>query len=79
LLIWNLKEGWDPLCKFLGKQVPTTPVPKVNVTGDGYLGKEVGEVFGPAMEILNKNIKMIVLKFVIAVISLLLFWFRLCA
>ena len=27
LLIWNIKEGWEPLCKFLGKPVPNIPIP----------------------------------------------------
>ena len=22
LLVWNLKDGWEPLCKFLGKPIP---------------------------------------------------------
>ena len=27
LLVWNIKEGWEPLCKFLGKPVPDVPIP----------------------------------------------------
>ena len=27
LLIWNIKEGWEPLCRFLGKPVPNIPIP----------------------------------------------------
>ena len=27
LLIWNIKQGWEPLCKFLGKPVPNIPIP----------------------------------------------------
>ena len=34
LLIWNLKEGWEPLCKFLGHPVPEKPIPHDNKTGD---------------------------------------------
>lgn len=30
LLVYNVKEGWEPLCKFLGVPVPTTPFPNVN-------------------------------------------------
>ena len=22
LLVWNLKDGWEPLCKFLQKPIP---------------------------------------------------------
>lgn len=34
LLLFNVKEGWDPLCRFLGKEVPTTPFPNVNESDD---------------------------------------------
>lgn len=30
LLIHQAKEGWEPLCTFLGKPVPDTPYPRVN-------------------------------------------------
>ena len=34
LLVWNLKEGWEPLCKFLNKPIPSEPIPHDNRTGD---------------------------------------------
>jgi hypothetical protein len=30
LLVHQAKEGWEPLCAFLGKPVPDTPYPRVN-------------------------------------------------
>lgn len=30
LLIFDVKQGWEPLCKFLGKPVPNVPFPNVN-------------------------------------------------
>lgn len=30
LLVFNVKEGWQPLCEFLGVPVPDTPFPRVN-------------------------------------------------
>lgn len=30
LLVFNVKEGWEPLCKFLGVPVPAAPFPRVN-------------------------------------------------
>ena len=30
LLVYNVKEGWDPLCKFLGMDVPDHPFPGKN-------------------------------------------------
>jgi hypothetical protein len=32
LLLFQLDEGWDPLCKFLDKPVPDIPFPRVNET-----------------------------------------------
>lgn len=32
LLLFKLEEGWEPLCKFLGKPIPEVPFPKVNET-----------------------------------------------
>ena len=40
LLVWNLKEGWEPLCEFLDVPIPDVPVPRENVTGDLAWGKE---------------------------------------
>ena len=34
LLIWNVKEGWEPLCKFLDLPIPNKPIPHENKTGD---------------------------------------------
>jgi hypothetical protein len=30
LLVFNLTEGWGPLCAFLGAPIPATPFPRVN-------------------------------------------------
>ncbi|MDH4109020.1 MAG: hypothetical protein OEW35_11915 [Gammaproteobacteria bacterium] len=30
LLVYQVKEGWGPLCKFLGKPVPDEPFPRSN-------------------------------------------------
>jgi hypothetical protein len=34
LLVYNLTEGWAPLCGFLGVAEPDTPMPKVNASED---------------------------------------------
>ena len=34
LLVFNVKEGWAPLCAFLQKEVPDTPFPNVNEASD---------------------------------------------
>jgi hypothetical protein len=32
LLVFEAKDGWEPLCKFLGKEIPDTPYPNMNDT-----------------------------------------------
>jgi hypothetical protein len=32
LLVFNVKEGWDPLCRFLDVPVPDEPFPRLNDT-----------------------------------------------
>ena len=32
LLIFDVKQGWEPLCKFLGKPIPEVPFPNLNDT-----------------------------------------------
>ncbi len=34
LLIYQVAQGWEPLCAFLGVPVPETPFPRVNNTDD---------------------------------------------
>merc|ERR1711966_133101 len=34
LVIWNVSDGWEPLCKALGVRVPTEPFPNVNDTSE---------------------------------------------
>lgn len=34
LLVYDVSEGWAPLCNFLGAPVPDTPMPKANSTED---------------------------------------------
>lgn len=34
LLVFNVKEGWEPLCRFLKVPIPSTPFPNVNDAQD---------------------------------------------
>lgn len=38
LLVFNVKEGWGPLCKFLNKPVPAEPFPHLNEGADDVIG-----------------------------------------
>ena len=44
LLEFQLKDGWRPLCEFLGKDVPDTPFPRVNESAE----------FGERMKLIMK-------------------------
>ncbi|CAK8681498.1 uncharacterized protein LOC143460952 [Clavelina lepadiformis] len=33
LLVYDIKDGWEPLCRFLGKDVPDKPFPHENAGG----------------------------------------------
>ena len=33
MLEFDLKEGWGPLCAFLGKEQPNAPFPRLNERG----------------------------------------------
>jgi hypothetical protein len=34
LLVINVKQGWKPLCEFLGVEVPDVPFPRANVNSE---------------------------------------------
>lgn len=53
LLEWHPRDGWEPLCEFLGKDVPEGEFPKVNQ------GDWVAELHG----------KMLVYRFVVVVLK----------
>jgi len=49
LLVWDLNEGWKPLCDFLEVKVPDEPLPHVNDTAAFREG-----IIGQALEVLNR-------------------------
>jgi hypothetical protein len=49
LLVWEPRDGWEPLCEFLGVDMPAEELPKVNDTDafrDGIMGAAVGSLDG---------------------------------
>jgi Sulfotransferase domain len=47
LLVWDLSEGWEPLCDFLEVDVPADPLPRLNDTvsfREGIIGEAIGVV-----------------------------------
>lgn len=50
LLVYEVKQGWEPLCRFLGVDVPTVPFPRVNTTEDFVSGHPVPGIEVPSTE-----------------------------
>ena len=47
LLVWEPRDGWEPLCEFLEVGVPDEPLPNVNDTAafkEGILGGAIAVV-----------------------------------
>ena len=40
LLEWYIEDGWEPLCKFLGKPVPKVAFPHANAATGGWKARE---------------------------------------
>ena len=49
LLVWNPKDGWEPLCELLDVPVPDTPLPNVNDTENF----QKNLIMGPAVAAIN--------------------------
>ena len=65
LLIWNVKDGWEPLCSFLGKEIPDEPIPHDNKTGDIEFLRNYGykhKMYALGMNVLLKNLLFFVIK-----------------
>jgi hypothetical protein len=41
LLVWEVGEGWEPLCEFLGVAVPAEPLPHANDRGE-FINRVIG-------------------------------------
>lgn len=49
LLVWDPGEGWEPLCEFLGVEVPAEPLPRLNDTSSFREG-----ITGGALAVVNE-------------------------
>ncbi|MGA2320959.1 MAG: sulfotransferase family protein [Solirubrobacteraceae bacterium] len=49
LLVWDPREGWEPLCEFLEVDVPGEPLPRLNDTASFREG-----LIGGALDVLNE-------------------------
>lgn len=48
LLVWDLRDGWEPLCGFLEVDVPEEPLPRLNDTASFREG-----IIGGALDVVN--------------------------
>ena len=49
LLVWDPREGWEPLCEFLEVEAPAEPLPRLNDTASFREG-----IIGDALGVLNE-------------------------
>lgn len=59
-LDWEVKDGWEPLCKYLGKEVPEEEFPWQNRSGDEFK-KNADKAVG---KILLKGVTKMVITFI---------------
>ncbi|KAJ7374127.1 hypothetical protein OS493_009464 [Desmophyllum pertusum] len=69
LLIYNVKQGWKPLCEFLRCDVPSTPFPRANVGHSGTKSQMTEQI----EEHKNEAFKLITYIFVFAMCLLATF------
>jgi len=70
LLEYRLGDGWEPLCRFLGKKVPDVPFPKINESS--MLKRQLDIV---AMKTMKRSIRNIGLVFgALAVFGMTIKW-----
>ena len=63
LLIFNVKDGWEPLCNFLGKAIPDKKFPHKNIGGKDVNPRDQNHPVGKQM---TKELALIVVGCVAA-------------
>jgi hypothetical protein len=72
LLDFQLTDGWEPLCRFLGKEVPNVPFPRINEAAD-FQRKSNINVKIAAKRVLKKGAK---ISGIIGVVILGILWYN---
>ena len=70
LLVFDVKQGWEPLCKFLNKDVPAKPFPHKNKAGKDVLVKPLETKYGKQ---LRKEFQISIVIFLLLFVFLLFF------
>jgi Sulfotransferase domain len=58
-LEWRVEEGWEPLCKFLGREVPSEKFPWVNKAGEAF-EKKAEAAIGKIVKRAARNLGLLV-------------------
>jgi hypothetical protein len=66
LLEWQVEEGWEPLCTFLGKEVPKEPFPRTN-DGAGF-DKKIEDAIKRSILVAVRNMGVVALVLAGAVV-----------
>lgn len=72
LLVYNVKQGWDPLCQFLGVDAPSQEFPRENIGGSGRHGSIV--VYGEELKHKIMYFLFPPLLILLSILVYLLFW-----
>jgi hypothetical protein len=72
LLIWNVKDGWGPLCKFLDRPIPSKPFPHFNEGGKMASRMRVGVAIEAVLELSSR--RWFQLLFVLFVAIMIVYW-----
>lgn len=74
LLIWTVKDGWGPLCKFLNRPVPSQPFPHFNEGGKMASRMRVGVAIESVLELSSRRWFQLLFLFFVAVV--IIYWLR---
>jgi len=74
LLIWTVKDGWGPLCKFLNCPVPSQPFPHMNEGGKMASRMRVGVAIESVLELSSRRWFQILFLFFVALV--IIYWLR---
>jgi hypothetical protein len=73
LLIYNIKDGWEPICKFLNVPVPNEPVPRKNTNGELFEEYAKTPFVQNVKTVTIRNFAILSIFIIISIVSLV-FW-----
>lgn len=74
LLEWYIGDGWEPLCKFLGKPIPDEEFPHVNTMGKGWKDREA-QLFQRWVTTSVKRMALLAISILVAGVAVTYKWY----